>query len=191
MSDHSDAELTALINSMLRGGNTAANRALGRLLPSLRREARKRLKTERRRHDVETDVLVDTAVRRVIRPERPMKVTDRAHFMNLAKLQMNRKLIERSRLDEHRRYDTEVQPHHAQVEAEGGLIAHATLGDALEALRAADPVRYRVLVLRDVDGEPWQTIADALDLTVATVKYRHASAYAWLAARIGAPSSAT
>jgi DNA-directed RNA polymerase specialized sigma24 family protein len=190
MSDQSEAELTALINSMLRGGNTAANRALGRLLPSLRREARKRLKTERRRHDIETDVLVDTAVRRVIKPEKPVKVTDRSHFMNLAKLQMNRKLIERSRLADHRRYDTEVQPHHAQVEAESELVAQATLGDALAALRAADPVRYRVLVLRDVDGEPWQTIADAVDLTVATVKYRHASAYAWLAARIGGSPAA-
>jgi len=189
--DQSEAELTALINSMLRGGNTAANRALGRLLPSLRREARKRLKMERRRHDIETDVLVDTAVRRVIRPERPVKVNDRSHFMNLARLQMNRKLIERSRLEEHRRYDTEVQPHHAQVEAEGEFVAHATLDDALTALRAADSVRYRVLVMRDVDGEAWQTIADAPGLTVAAAKYRHASAYAWLAARIGGQPSAT
>jgi DNA-directed RNA polymerase specialized sigma24 family protein len=191
MSDETDAELTALINNMLRGENTAANRALGHLLPSLRREARKRLKTERRRHDLETDVLVNTAVRRVIRPARPVTVTDRAHFINLARLQMNRKLIERSRLDEHRRHDTEVQPHHAPIEAEGPLVAHVALSGALEALRAADTVRYRVLVMRDVRGDGWAEIAAALALTVATVKYRHASAYAWLAARVGAPPAPT
>jgi DNA-directed RNA polymerase specialized sigma24 family protein len=190
-----DAELTALINSMLRGENTAANRALGQLLPALRREARKRLKDERRRHDLETDVLVDTAVRRVIRPARPVTVTDRAHFLNLAKLQMNRKLIERSRLDEHHRHDTQVQPHHVPVEHEEEFVAHATISGALDALRTADPVRYRVLVMRDVRGESWQDIADAFNLSVATVKYRHAAAYAWLAARVGGssrpPASAT
>jgi DNA-directed RNA polymerase specialized sigma24 family protein len=191
MPDETDAELTELIKNMLRGENTAANRALGRLLPSLRREARKRLKLERRRHDLETDVLVDTAVRRVIRPERPVTVKNRDHFMNLAKLQMNRKLIERSRLDEHRRHDTEIKPHHAPIEAEGEFVAHAALSGALEALRAADLVRYRVLVMRDVNGDSWQDIADALDLTVATVKYRHASAYAWLAARVGATPRAS
>jgi DNA-directed RNA polymerase specialized sigma24 family protein len=185
MSSETDAELTGLINGMLRGENTAANRALGELLPALRREARKRLKDERRRHDVETDVLVDTAVRRVLRPERPLRVTDRAHFLNLARGHMTRKLIERSRLGEHKRFDTEVQPHHAPIEAEGAYVAHAALGRALGELRAGDPVRHRVLVMRDVDGESWQAIADAVGLTVATVKYRHASAYLWLAARIG------
>jgi DNA-directed RNA polymerase specialized sigma24 family protein len=185
MSDESELELTALINNMLRGENTAANRALGRLLPSLRREARKRLKMERRRHDLETDVLVDTAVRRVIRPKRPVTVNSRDHFMNLAKLQMNRKLIERSRLDEHHRHDTEVQPHHAPMQMESELVAHTALSGALDALRAADPIRYRVLVMRDVHGASWQEIAEALAVTVPTAKYRHASAYAWLAARVG------
>ena len=185
----SDAELTALINSMLRGENTAANRALGRLMPALRREARKRLKNERRRHDIETDVLVNTAVRRAIKPARPVTVNDRDHFMNLAKEHMRHKLIERSRLAEHRRYDTEVQPEHLQGRDDGKFIAHATLGGALEALRAADPLRFRVMVMRDVDGEAWQDIAGAVDLSVPAVKYRYQSAYAWLAARVGATAA--
>jgi DNA-directed RNA polymerase specialized sigma24 family protein len=186
MSTETDAELTALINGMLRGENTAANRALGRLLPALRREARMRLKDERRRHDVETDVLVDTAVRRVLRPDQPLRVVDRAHFLNLAKGHMTRKMIERSRLGEHRRHDTTVEPHHAAQHVESAYVARAALGTAFEALRDSDPVRHRVLVMRDVDGESWLTIADTLGLTVATAKYRHLSAYAWLAARVGA-----
>lgn len=179
-----DAELTELINRMLRGENTAANRAFARLLPALRREARKRLKSEWRGHDVETDVLVDTSLRRLLRPAQPFRVGDRDHFMNLAKLQMNRKLIERSRLVEHRRVTRPLEPHHARVEPEAAIVAHTALAASLEALRAADAVRYRIIVMRDLHGASWQETADAVGLTPAATKYRHLSAYAWLAADV-------
>lgn len=172
---------------MLRGENTAANRALGRLLPALRREARKRLKDERRGQDVETDVLVDTAVRRVVRPARPLTVTDRAHFLNLSKLQMNRKLIERSRLGEHRRHTVEVQPHHLAGQPEAAFVAHAALAAAWDELRRLEPVLHRVLTRRDVHGDSWQEVADATGLTIPAAKYRHELALQWLATRLGVP----
>lgn len=175
---------------MLRGDRIAANRVLAHLLPALRREARKRLKGEHRGADVETDVLVDTAVRRVIRPAEPLSVNDREHFLNLSKLQMNRKLIERSRLVGHRRHGVELRPDHAVERPEPGFVAHAALAAAWVDLRRLEPLLYRVLTRRDVYGDSWQEVAEAAGLTVPAAKYRHELALQWLARRLGAAPGA-
>jgi DNA-directed RNA polymerase specialized sigma24 family protein len=187
MSKAAKTELTALINQMLHGDNAAATRALARLLPSLRLEARRRLKKERRGYDLETDVLVETAVRRVIRPENPVQVNDRDHFMNLSKLQMNRKLAERGRLAERHRDETEVKDHHAAVTSESALVAKGTLAGALERLRELDPERYGILVQRELHGASWREVAEQFGLSEATVKYRYQAAYAWLSTKLGGP----
>lgn len=171
---------------MLRGDHAAANRVLAHLLPALRREARRRLKGERRGADVETDVLVDTAVRRVLRPSQPLAVANREHFLNLSKLQMNRKLIERSRLVGHRRHTAELRPHHAVERPEPAFVAHAALAAAWVDLRRLEPLLYRVLTRRDVYGDSWQEVAEAAGITVPAAKYRHELALQWLARRLGA-----
>jgi DNA-directed RNA polymerase specialized sigma24 family protein len=178
-----------LINGMLAGNNDAANRALEHLLPSLRAEARKRLKGESRRHDLETDVLVGTAVRRVIRPERPLHVNDRNHFSSLLKLKMNHKLSERGRRSDSHLQETEVKDHHLPCQPESQFVAHGTLEGVLVRLRAMDPLRYQIVIRRDVHDESWPDIAKTLELTEATVKYRYQAAYAWLRSELGADAT--
>jgi DNA-directed RNA polymerase specialized sigma24 family protein len=102
---------------------------------------------------------------------------------------MKHKLVERGRRSDSHLQETEVKEHHQPFDPEPQFVAHGTLQDALERLRRLDPLRYQIVILRDVHGASWQEIATAVDLSDATVRYRHQAAYAWLRTQLGADKS--
>ena len=60
-----------------------------------------------------------------------------------------------------------------------------SLDGALERLAAADPESARLVELRFFGGFGWDQIAEAMDLSRATVHRRWKTARAWLAVELG------
>ena len=165
-----------------RGGNEDA---LERLMPmvydELRRLAGHYMRTERKGHTLEATALVNEAYIRLV----DMKVSwqDRAHFFAVAARLMRRLLVDHARA-------------HHRAKREGDAVK-VTLGEALEVssgpasnvlavdealtrLAEFDPRKSEILELRYFGGLNNDEVAEALNISRATVQRDLRLAKTWL-----------
>jgi RNA polymerase sigma factor (TIGR02999 family) len=171
-----------------RDGDLAAREQLFAIVhPELRRMAERLLRRERPDHTLEPGAIINELCLRLISGQ-PLSYTDRAHFFAVAAQTMRRVLIDHAR---------------ARVaEKRGGALRRVPLSEAngwdaavsceqlidldaeLAALAAADARAARVVELRFFGGLREEEVAEALGVSVATVKRDWKAARAWLAARL-------
>jgi len=165
-----------------RGGNEDA---LERLMPmvydELRRLAGHYMKSERKGHTLQATALVNEAYIRLV----DMKVSwqDRAHFFAVAARLMRRMLVDHARA-------------HHRAKREGDAVK-VTLGEALEVssgpasnvlavdealtrLAEFDPRKSEILELRYFGGLNNEEVAEALNISRATVQRDLRLAKTWL-----------
>ena len=174
--------------SRARAGDTAAESELtAAVYPELRRLARRYLSSERKGHTLQTTELIHEAWLRLFGAN-TVSVQDRNHLVALMATQMRRALVDYAR---HR--NAAKGPGAAvrvSLSATDGVLSGPdedllAIDDALTALEAVDARASRVVELRFFAGLLEAEAADALGISVSTLKRDWAFARAWLYNRLG------
>jgi RNA polymerase sigma factor (TIGR02999 family) len=162
-------------------------RRSGVVYPELRRIAARFLHNERNHHTLEPNALVNELCVRLL-GSRPLAYQDRVHFFAIAAQTMRRILIDhaRARIAEKRGGERERVTLTA-VEGWNPVADNkdiVSLDQALSKLEKADARAARVVELRFFGGLQENEIAEALGVSLITVKRDWKVARAWLMSRL-------
>lgn len=149
----------------------------------LRRMARQHMRREDRRHTLQATALVNEVYLRLVDQKR-VRWRNRLHFFGIAGRLMRRILVDHAR---RRRAQKRGGAAGRAAIDESVVIAREppvdllALNEALESLEATDPRQSRVVELKYFAGLTIEEIAEALDVSSATVAREWSTAKAWLA----------
>ena len=165
-------ETTRLLKAWSEGDETALERLVPLVDAELRRLARHYLRQERPDHILQTTALVNEAWVRLINwPD--VSWQNRAHFIGMAARLMRRVLVDEARRRQAQKYGADAV-HVSLANAEG--IAHergadlVALDDALNELATFDELQSKIVELRFFGGLSIEETAEALDMSIRTVK---------------------
>jgi RNA polymerase sigma factor (TIGR02999 family) len=164
----------------------AANQLMELVYGELHRMAGRQMRRENRALTLQTTALVHEAYLRLCGSE-PIQWQDRVHFFAVAAQQLRRVLVDHARhVRSGKRGGGVVNFSLAEfdgptLESDEGLLA---LDEALGRLEKLDSRATSVVELRFFGGLEEQEIADALNISVATVKRDWVFARAWLASQL-------
>lgn len=179
---HPPRDVTALLQSLSRGDPTAFDRLFPLVYGELRRVAHGQLARERDDHTLDSVALVNEAYLRLVAS--PVECQNRAHFFAVAARAMRTILIDyaRARLAVKRGSGAPVMPlDEATVLFSEDRAEHLlVLDEALQRLEAVNSEASRTVECRYFAGLSIEEAAEALDLSVATVRRRWSFAKAWL-----------
>jgi RNA polymerase sigma factor (TIGR02999 family) len=147
----------------------------------LRRIAASYMRRERPGHTLQATALVHEAFVRLAGQGTPW--TDERHFLGIAARAMRQLLIERARArGAQKRWGAldRVTLSESLVQGHGGDAMLPALDEALTRLEQIDPEQARLVELRYFLGLTGEEAADALGISLATMKRRWALARAWL-----------
>ena len=161
--------------------------ALDRLLPLVHRELRRlagrHMRHEHAGHTLQASALVNEAYLRLIEVKH-VRWQNRAHFFAMASRLMRRVLVDAARAKGYQKRNAGGQ----KVSLDEVVEVTATpsqnfvaLDDALNALEAVDPRKCKVVEMRFFGGMSVEETAEALHLSVGTIKRDWRLAKAWLA----------
>jgi RNA polymerase sigma factor (TIGR02999 family) len=184
------------VTLLLRRWSEGHEEALQDLLPlvyaELRRLAHQRLRREHAPRSLNTTGLVHEAYLKLV-DLRQAQFRDRAHFLAMASRLMRRLLVDQARARRAAKRGGGVEPgvwdESLQV-SEPQADALADLDEALQRLEAIDPRQGEIVEQRYFGGLSLEEIADAQDISLATVKRELRFAHAWLAAELRDPGTA-
>ena len=180
-------DVTAILQEWRQGSPEALERLMEIVYAELRRLAAQYLSRERSGHTLQPTALVHEAYVRLVDQRVPWE--SRAHFFGVAAQMMRRVLVDhaRSRRAEKRGGDSDrVTLSAAEGLAKTPEIDLVALDAALEKLAALDPRQARIVELRYFGGLTNEETAEALGVSVATVKREWALARAWLKGKLSA-----
>jgi RNA polymerase sigma factor (TIGR02999 family) len=182
----SDASLTSLIVRARAGDAAAEAEIIGGMYPELRRLARRYLASERRGHTLQTTELVNEAWLRLFGSSH-ISVQDRNHLVALMATQMRRVLVD------YARHRNAAKGPGAGIRVSLTAMDGATLrldedvlaiDEALRGLEAVDARAGKVVEMRFFAGLGEAEAAEALGVSVATLKRDWTFARAWLHDRL-------
>jgi RNA polymerase sigma factor (TIGR02999 family) len=178
-------KITLLLKAWRCGDQSAGDALISIVYPELKRLASHSLRRQRRGHTLQPTALVHELFISLL-ASNPISWHDRGHFFVVAARQFRRILIDYARA--------------AHAAKRGGNQARVTLDDfpkpgpnnddllaideALTRLEQLDQRAARVVELRFFAGFREQEAADALDVSVATVKRDWEFARAWLSKQL-------
>jgi RNA polymerase sigma factor (TIGR02999 family) len=183
------------VSVLLRAWGDGDRAALDRLVPlvyeELRDVAHRRLRGEDTMRSVDTTALVHEAYLRLV-DVRTARFRDRAHFLAMASRVMRRILVDHVRA----RRAAKRGAGAAHVELTDDLqlsdeqaAAIHELDMALQRLEAIDERQGRILEQRYFGGLSLEETAEAVGVSLATVKRELRFARAWLANELGAEAA--
>jgi RNA polymerase sigma-70 factor, ECF subfamily len=178
----STLEITQLLVAWNNGDAAALERLTPLVQAELHRLAKHYMAGERQGHLLQTTALVNEAFMRLI-DWRNVEWQNRSHFFGLAAQIMRRVLVDfaRARRREKRGGDALMvslsEAAHIAHEQSADLVA---LDDALQALEKLDPRQARVVELRFFAGLSMEETAEALKVSLSTVRRDWSLAEAWL-----------
>ena len=183
MGNSSTHEITQLLVAWNQGDQAALEVLSPLINQELRRLAKRYMAGERQGHLLQPTALVNEAWLRLIDWQN-VEWQNRAHFFSLAAQMMRRTLMEYARTQQREkrggREGVQVSLSEAAnvaPERSADLIA---LDDALQALEKLDPRQARVVELRFFAGLSQEEAAEALNVSVGTVRRDWNLAEAWL-----------
>jgi RNA polymerase sigma factor (TIGR02999 family) len=183
-----EQSLSSLVARARQGDAAAEARLIDTVYPELRRLARHYLAGERAGHTLQTTDLVHEAWLRLF-GSTPVSVHDRTHLVALMATQMRRALVDYAR----RRNAIKGPGAGVRVSLTtiDGLAKQPdedvlAIDEALRALEAVDARAGRVVEMRFFAGLAEAEAAEALGVSVATLKRDWAFARAWLYDRLNA-----
>lgn len=188
MPPSSSSDVTRLLRQWSQGDREALNQLVPLMYAELRQLAHQRLRREAANRSLNTTGLVHDAYLKLV-DVKHAQFRDREHFLAMASRVMRRLLVDqaRARCAAKRgggagaaELDEALYMSDAQSEA------LAELDEALKRLEALDPRQGQVVEQRYFGGLSLEEIAEALGVSLATVKRELRFAHAWLAAELGA-----
>jgi RNA polymerase sigma-70 factor (ECF subfamily) len=182
-------EVTALLAAWAEGDRSAYERLFPLVYSQLKRIADRQFRGERPGHTLQPTALVHEAFFELA-GQRNARFANRAHFLSIAAFVMRRLLVEhaRSRNASKRgggRVAVELTERFAAPESAWDEIA--AIDQALDRFAAIDARGAEVVVLRYFGGLGHEEIAEALGVSVPTVKREWTAARAWLRRELEAP----
>jgi RNA polymerase sigma factor (TIGR02999 family) len=182
MATPSTQEITQLLVAWNNGDAAALEQLTPLVHAELHRLAKRYMAGERQGHILQTTALVNEAWLRLIDWQN-VEWQNRAHFFGLAAQMMRRILVDFARAQHREKRGGEALQvslsEAANVAEEQGADLVA-LDDALQALEKLDPRQARVVELRFFAGLSLEETAEALNVSVATVRRDWSLAEAWL-----------
>jgi RNA polymerase sigma factor (TIGR02999 family) len=179
--DPQAGEVTQLLARVQRGEAGAVDVLLPLVYEELRRIAQRKIAREREGHTLQPTALANEALLKLL--DQQAQWTSRAHFLAVAALAMRRILINhaQARLAEKRGGGQAI----AELPDEGlGELARpadlVALDEALERLAAQQQRCSRVVTYKFFGGMGYEEIAEALGVSVPTVRRDWRFARAWL-----------
>ena len=178
--------ITGLLYEWRAGKMEAANQLIELVYGELHRMAGRQMRREHSAITLQTTALVHEAYLRLCGSE-PIQWQDRVHFFAVAAQQLRRVLVDHARrVRSGKRGGGAV--HFSLAEFDGALLESdeglLALDEALGRLEKLDSRAASVVELRFFGGLEEQEIADALNISVATVKRDWVFARAWLASQL-------
>jgi RNA polymerase sigma factor (TIGR02999 family) len=178
-------EVSLLLEDLREGRKDAAARLVSAIYPELRRIADHYLRSERAGHTLQPTALVHETWARLFGAGRA-DWRNRAHFFAAVATEMRRILVDYARA----RNSAKRQGRRIAVSLEH-VEAHSTpdqdlvlIDDALRRFEAVDPRAARVVELRFFTGLTEREAAEALGISLATLKRDWEYARAWLFAAL-------
>ena len=174
--------VTGLLQQWVRGDE----RALGILVPlvyqELRRLAHHHLKSERVDHTLQSTALVNEAFLR-LNGGNPVPLQNRGHFIAIASRLMRQILVDYARNRGARKRDGGCRIAVEDLdELPGGEenVPIVALDQALDALSKVDERQGRIVEMKFFGGLSAEEIAGVLNISLATVERKWATARIWL-----------
>jgi len=193
MHEGDSGHVTVLLDRLRQGDDAARQELLTLVYPELRRIAARYMRDERPAHTLRTTGLVHEVYLRLFGPD-DGHWQSRAHFFGAIAREMRHILVDYARArNAQKRPEGRVMLSIADVDAavperEEDLVA---LDDALSRFEGVDERASRVVELRFFTGLTEQETAEALDVSVATIKRDWTFAKAWLFAQLAGGSQVT
>ena len=188
-------EVTLLLQRMSGDDPKAASELLPVVYEELRRLARGEMANEKMGLTLQPTALVHEAYLRLIGAEgqgqEEASWQNRAHFFGAAAIAMRRILVERARSVGRLkrgggRQRVEMEDDIAQTSDERGEADLLALDEALSRFEEADPRRAKVVMLKYFAGLSLEQTAEALQVSVTTVKADWNYSKAWLHRKMSA-----
>ncbi|MDJ0710895.1 MAG: sigma-70 family RNA polymerase sigma factor [Woeseiaceae bacterium] len=176
---------SSTVTMLLRDWRSGDAEALEELTPlvydDLRRIAANRLRGERSSHTLQATALVNEAFLRL--SEGQLAISDRAHFFAIAARMIRRILIDhgRAKASAKRGGGVAHQTLHEEQVGSADNVEIVELDEALTKLAALDERKSDALELHYFGGMTYEEIAEALNVSPATVDRDLRFAKAWLA----------
>ena len=187
MSQPAVTRLTTLIAELRRGNAAAGEELITLVYPELRRIAARFMRQERPNHTLRTTGLVHEMYVRLFGTT-SMDWQSRAHFFAAVAREMRHILVDYARArDAKKRPDGRLAISLSDVdviatEGEEDVLA---LDEALSRLESIDPRASRVVELRYFTGLSEREAAEALGVSISTLKRDWTFARAWLLKQLG------
>jgi RNA polymerase sigma factor (TIGR02999 family) len=180
MQTPSTHEITQLLVAWNNGDRAALDRLTPLVHAELHRIARRHLAGERAGHILQTTALVNEAYMRLIDWSN-VRWQNRAHFFGLAAQIMRHILVDFARAQARQKRDgLQVSLSEADKVGSEQSVDLVALDDALRALEKLDERRAQVVEMRFFGGLSLEETAEALKISVSTVKRDWNGAEAWL-----------
>ncbi len=181
----SDEDRSADITQLLSHWRTSSADVSEQLMPlvfeDLRRIAQRQFRGERPDHTLQPTAVVHEAWLKLL--DQHVDWKDRAHFFAIAAQAMRRILVDHARRKQaQKRAAPELL---AEPSIDGPRVDLLALDVALEQLAALDPAQARVVELKYFAGLTNEEAAEALHVSVATVKRSWQAARAYLFRALG------
>jgi RNA polymerase sigma factor (TIGR02999 family) len=180
------SKLTLLLNRMQRGDPDAAEEAARLVYTELHRIAYRQMKRERPDHVLQTTALVHEAYLRLV-GGKASEVESRGHFFAVASQQMRHILVDFARRNHaQKRGSGEIRENldSIQVGVEGRSVDLLVLDESLRELELLEPRAARVVEMRYFGGHTDREMAEALGVSVITVRRDWEYARSWLFSRM-------
>jgi len=177
--------LTGLLVEWREGDRAALERLMPLVYDQLRRIAHRYVQRERNDHTLQTSALVNEAYLRLA--DQNVGWQNRAHFFAVTARVMRHILIDHARRRRYAKHGGDVRQVPIEeaatmsMERAAELIA---LEEALDELAQLDPRKSRVVELRYFGGLSLEETAEALNISLMTVRRDWRAAKAWLYRRL-------
>ncbi len=182
MATQPPGEITSLLQNLSQGDQATFDRLFPLVYQELRGVAHRHLARERTGHTLDSVALVNEAYLRLIGSD--VECQNRSHFFGIASRAMRTILIDyaRARLAVKRGSGAVAVPLEdaTAVLADDRVEDLLSLDEALRRLEHVSPEACRTVECRYFAGLSLEEAAEALDMSVATVRRRWSFAKAWL-----------
>lgn len=179
-------DLTRMLTAWNDGDATALDRLMELVYPEMRRIAHRQLQRRQPGDSLESAALANEAYLKLVRAGR-IRCENRVHFLALCAQIMRRILVDHARRRGFAKRGGEalfVALDEALVAAQARGVEVLALDDALDALARIDRRKSRVVELRYFGGLSLEETAQALGVSLDTVKRDWRMARAWLLAEL-------
>lgn len=179
-------EVTQLLDAWSRGDRSALDKVTRLVYEELRRLAHHYMQQQRPDHTLQTTALVHEAYLKLAAHAEP-SYANRSHFLAVAAKAMRQILVDHAKATLREKRGAGVKPLELD---EAALVSPeptqeiVELDEALEKLAAMDARKARVVELSYFGGLTQEEIAEALDISVVTVRRDWTFSRAWLYAQL-------